>query len=193
MSNIYIGLVHYPVLNRHGEIITSGVTNLDIHDIARTAITFGIKKFIVIHPSDRQIEILNKILDFWKTDLATFFNEDRVLALKTIDFKKSIEETINFIQNQEGDIPLIITTTAKMQNNSLSFNVLKDMISKKNKPIILLFGTGSGLGEAVHNTADYVLMPINGVAGYNHLSVRSAVAIVLDRLFSEEYKEYNDG
>ncbi|MCK4696288.1 MAG: RNA methyltransferase, partial [Candidatus Cloacimonetes bacterium] len=32
----------------------------------------------------------------------------------------------------------------------------------------------------------YILKPIKGVGNYNHLSVRSAAAIVLDRLTSEK-------
>jgi hypothetical protein len=53
-----------------------------------------------------------------------------------------------------------------------------------NKPILLLFGTGWGLSDSLTNEADFKLEPIFGKAldGYNHLSVRSAVAIYCDRL-----------
>jgi len=46
----------------------------------------------------------------------------------------------------------------------------------------VLFGTGWGLDEAVFKEADYFLDPIEADTGYNHLSVRSAAAIILDRL-----------
>ncbi len=43
--DIYIGLVHHPVRNRHGETVATAVTNLDIHDIARAARTYGIRGY----------------------------------------------------------------------------------------------------------------------------------------------------
>lgn len=42
-----------------------------------------------------------------------------------------------------------------------------------------------GLIEEVMESSDYILEPIRGKAVYNHLSVRAAVAIILDRLFGE--------
>ena len=35
------------------------------------------------------------------------------------------------------------------------------------------------------NMSDYILEPIRANSKYNHLSVREAVAIILDRLFGE--------
>ncbi|MBW2332764.1 MAG: RNA methyltransferase, partial [Deltaproteobacteria bacterium] len=48
--SLYIGLLHYPVYNRRGEIIVSAITSLDLHDLARLAKTYGVKKFYVINP-----------------------------------------------------------------------------------------------------------------------------------------------
>jgi hypothetical protein len=47
---------------------------------------------------------------------------------------------------------------------------------------VLVFGTGWGLTEEVLGRADDLLEPILGTGAYNHLSVRSAAAIILDRL-----------
>ncbi len=58
------------------------------------------------------------------------------------------------------------------------------MIEDRETPLFLLFGTGWGLTQEVKDSSDYVLAPIEG-KGYNHLSVRSAVAIILDRLLGE--------
>jgi hypothetical protein len=43
-------------------------------------------------------------------------------------------------------------------------------------------GTGWGLTEECFSAADFILEPIAGNGSYNHLSVRSAAAIMLDRL-----------
>jgi hypothetical protein len=53
------------------------------------------------------------------------------------------------------------------------------------RPLLLLFGTGWGLTEELLAGVDRVLRPIQGNSDYNHLSVRAAVAIMLDRLFGD--------
>ncbi|MCK9328590.1 MAG: RNA methyltransferase [Candidatus Cloacimonetes bacterium] len=189
MTNIYIGLVHYPVYNKAGEVITSGITNLDVHDISRSALSYNVKNYFLIHPNQRQKEIFNQILGFWKTEMAAFYNQHRVDALSVIKFAKSIDESVNLIKNQENNHPIIITTTAQTKENQISFYNLKELIKSSQRPIYLLFGTGNGLCEEILNSSDYILSPIQAKSKYNHLSVRSAVAIVLDRLLSEEYKE----
>ncbi len=189
MNNLYLGLVHHPVTNREGLPIISSITNLDIHDIARSCITFGVKNYFVIHPIQRQKEIFDKVINFWKTDIAKFYNKDRAEALSLIQFEKSIDETIKKIKYQDGSDPIVITTTAALLDNQISFEDFKEIRLRVNRPVLLLFGTGNGLSPEIHQTADYVLKPIYGPTSYNHLSVRSAVAIVLDRLTTEKYKE----
>jgi hypothetical protein len=50
-SRIYLALLHYPMYNKRGEIITTSITNLDLHDISRAARTYGAEGFFVVHPS----------------------------------------------------------------------------------------------------------------------------------------------
>jgi hypothetical protein len=180
--NIYLGLVHYPVLNKFNDIVTTSITNLDIHDIARTCKTFGIKKYFIINPLETQKLLLDRILKFWKSDNAEIYNSDRVTALSEIEYSDSVENTIECIKNQEEECPVTITTTAANLEAQISISEFK----KITKPILILFGTGNGLAPEIHNKADFILSPIIGNTGYNHLSVRSAAAIVLDRLTSEK-------
>ncbi|MFA7056000.1 MAG: RNA methyltransferase [Candidatus Cloacimonadales bacterium] len=184
-NNLYLGLVHYPVYNKFGEAVQTSITNLDLHDIARSCLTFGIKKYYVIHPLDSMKEIVTRIMGFWESDIAKIYNKDRVEALNILEHSYSIDETIKSIVNQEQVAPIVITTTAKRFEESLAFSELSSTIPA-DRPILLLFGTGNGLHEGVIKASDYVLEPILGSYKYNHLSVRSAVAIILDRLNSEE-------
>jgi hypothetical protein len=189
MTNIYLGLVHYPVTNKEGQTVLTSITNLDIHDIARSCNTFGVKNYFVIQPNQRQKEIFDRLINFWKTDIAKFYNKDRVEALSLIQFEKTIDDAIKKIKYQDGSDPLIVTTTAAFLDKQVSFNKLNEIMKTKKHPLLLLFGTGNGLSPELHQQADYVLEPIKGFNNYNHLSVRSAAAIVLDRLTSEKYKE----
>jgi hypothetical protein len=159
---------------------------MDIHDISRSAMTYDVKKFYLIHPNDKQKEIFDKILGFWKSDIGAYYNQTRVDALSAISFTKTLEETIDLIKNQEKSDPIIITTTAKLRKDQVSFSKMKKLFRSAERPFLILFGTGNGLHESLHERADYVLKPIRAKSRYNYLSVRSAVAIVLDRLVSEE-------
>ncbi len=186
--NIYLGLVHYPVYDRNMRTVTTSVTNLDIHDISRSCLSFGVKKYFLITPVESQHQIIQRILSFWKTDAAKSYNRDRNVALQVIEICNSIDLAKMWIRNQEGSDPLVITTTARAQEKQLYFSDFFK-VNQENKPILLLFGTGNGLVNELHDQADFILEPIIGASDYNHLSVRSAVAIILDRISSVEYKE----
>ncbi|MBT5793607.1 MAG: RNA methyltransferase, partial [Deltaproteobacteria bacterium] len=75
----------------------------------------------------------------------------------------------------------VVATGASKFSESVSFQYLQSEM-KKGDPILLLFGTGWGLEKNIIKEADYVLDPIDGVGEYNHLPVRAAIAIILDRL-----------
>ena len=179
--NLYIGLVHYPVYNKQQQIITTSITNMDVHDISRTALTFGAKGYFIINPLSSQFELYDKLNKFWQSQIGQSYQPDRAAALELITFCYSLKEAYEAIEKQEQSSPVVITTTARMRDNQLTFDAVCRLNLEK-RPLFLLFGTGYGLAEEVHTEADYALAPIVGQNGYNHLSVRSAVAIILDRL-----------
>lgn len=183
-QNIYLGLVHYPVYNKFYETVTTSITNLDIHDISRSCLTYGIKKYFIINPLSSQKDILMRIKKFWQSEIARNYNPHRVEALSILEYAKTIENAMEIISNQEKVSPLLITTTAAKMEAQIKIKEFSKL--KINRPVFLLFGTGNGLTKELHKLADYILEPIWGTSEFNHLSVRSAVAIVLDRLFSEK-------
>ncbi|MCK4534238.1 MAG: RNA methyltransferase, partial [Syntrophobacterales bacterium] len=64
-KNLYIALLHYPVYNKRGDIVTTAVTNMDIHDISRSARTYGVKRFYIITPIEQQQVFVERILHHW--------------------------------------------------------------------------------------------------------------------------------
>lgn len=184
IPNFYIGLVHGPIRSKDGQEITTSVTNLDIHDISRSARTFGFKKYFLITPIKNQQAMVKKILGFWESDNGLIYNPDRKEALAEATVVDQIADAIEEIKNIEGIQPYVVVTGA---NFSKYEGKEKDLIQKlkiEHRPMLLLFGTGWGLTQSVTDAADFRLEPIFGTAldGYNHLSVRSAVAIYCDRL-----------
>ena len=184
---IYLGLVHHPIKNKLGELVTTSVTNLDIHDIARSCRTFGVQKYFIVTPFNLQRDLVDSILGHWKEDFANAFNPDRQDALSIARAVDSIDTAIAQITEIEGKKPLIVVTGANFESFDGDTAELTKKLEVLNMPCFLLFGTGWGLHPIALEKADFKLSPIisKNSDGYNHLSVRSAVAIYLDRLFGE--------
>ncbi len=179
---IYLALVHYPVLNRQGEKICSAITNLDIHDIARTCTTYGAKGFFIVTPSEEQKALAKRVTDHWLSGAGGEFNPDRKRAFEQIKIVSSLAEAINALEYNRADTGVLATSARKM-DGCISWEKLEKIVYKPEfKCILLLFGTASGLHEECLHECDGVICPIYGPTDYNHLSVRSAVAITLDRI-----------
>ena len=85
MANLYIGLVHYPIMNKHKEVITTAITNYDIHDIARASITYDVSKYFVIHNIPAQRELAATIMEHWKSGFGSTYNPDRKDASQALN------------------------------------------------------------------------------------------------------------
>jgi len=180
MRKLYVGLMHYPMYDKEKNIVATSITNMDLHDISRSCKTFGVKNYYVINPLPAQRDIANRVLKHWQEGYGAFYNENRKEAFGVTKVKESLIEVIDEIEKLEGEKPLLVGTTARKKDNTISFDKLKSLTFEK--PILLLFGTGWGFSDDMLAVCDYVLERIEGFDEFNHLSVRSAVAIILDRL-----------
>jgi hypothetical protein len=183
--NLNVVLTHYPVVNKDGEIIASAVTNLDLHDIARLVRTYGVKAFYVVTPLEDQKQLVEKIIAHWTEGVGGHYNPDRKSALETIRVSDSIDAVAEDIFRREGKKPCMVVTCARKWPESLDYRRFRSLVSN-GSPCMLLFGTAWGLASELIEKADYVLEPIYGTGGYNHLSVRSAAAVILDRVMGEQ-------
>lgn len=182
--SLYLALVHYPIKNKIGEKVTTSVTNMDIHDISRSCRTFGVKEYYLVTPLEVQHELIERIFGHWKRDKNGAYNPDRQDALSIARISPNLEECIASIRQNEGVEPLVCATGANFKEFQVSAEQVKERASIDKRPILLLFGTGWGLHADALEKAELLIEPIFGASsdGYNHLSVRSAVAIYLDRL-----------
>jgi len=185
IPNLNLALIHFPVLNKHQEIVTTSVTLFDIHDIARSSATFGANEYLVINPSVYQKKVVDRLLHFWKQGYGKQYNDNRTTAITKVQFFFTLDEGIQHLTDCYQKRPLLIGTSAKThaQFPPLSFPELKAILQYE--PILLLLGTGWGLSNEVLQRCDRLLEPIPGSGEYNHLSVRAAAAIILYRLMHE--------
>ncbi len=183
---VYLALLHHPVYDKNGVIVTTAVTNMDIHDISRAGRTYGVRGFFVATPVKALQRLARKIIEHWEVGYGSRYNTTRKDALALARICDTLDDAIIAIERETGQKPLIVATSARRTANRASFAALQDMLHKETRPFLILFGTGWGLTETILSQADYVLEAIEVRADFNHLSVRSAAAIILDRLLAAD-------
>jgi hypothetical protein len=182
VAALFVALIHYPVSDRNGRIIASAITSLDLHDIARSSRTYGVEAFFVVHPVVDQREFAARVIEHWQTGYGRQFDSRRREALELIRIVTDLDEAIVEAERLGGARPTIVYTSARA-GGGLSYADLRARIDRAGgPPVLLLFGTGFGMAPAMLERADLALPPILGPGEYNHLSVRAAAGIILDRL-----------
>jgi hypothetical protein len=184
MARLYLALCHHPVMNRRGEVIAAAVTNLDLHDIARAARTFGVRGFFVVTPLEDQQGFARRIVDHWTSGPGADHLPDRRQAMQLVRIMGSLSDAVAAVTAAEGQPPVTVATAARRYPQAIDYTSMRGMLAAE-RPHLLLFGTAWGLAPEVITAAVHVLAPVAGAAGYNHLSVRSAAAIILDRLLGQ--------
>jgi hypothetical protein len=179
-----IALVHRPVLDKEGEVVTSALTNMDVHDLARSARTYGCSDYFVVHPVDMQRELVTRIKAHWTDGSSAKRIPDRKDALSIVRAVATLEDAENALGG-EGGVELWVTAARTLPGKTtLAFEDVRTRLEAPGRPVLLVFGTGWGLAPSIMDRADAVLAPIRGCGEWNHLSVRAACAIALDRLRS---------
>lgn len=184
---IYAALIHYPVVDKQGMLVSTSVTNLDVHDISRSARTYGLDGYFLVTPVEAQHWLVSKILEHWESGWGSRYNANRKDALSITRCYTDIGKMSDQIEAECGQCPLFVVTSARTHANTVTFGDLRNQLAQEGPPIVLLFGTGWGLHPDIMSEADLVLEPISGTGDFNHLSVRAAAAIIFDRLLARNY------
>jgi len=182
MADLSLVLLHHPMLDKNGLIVTTALTNMDIHDIARTARTYGVRRFYVAHPIKALRVLAAKIMEHWDTGYGSTYNLTRKDALSLVRLEHDLDSTLLTLERETGQRPRLVVTSARGGPNRTSYATLRAELETSTEPHLLVFGTGWGLPPEITERADVMLEPICGPSDYNHLSVRSAAAVILDRL-----------
>jgi hypothetical protein len=178
-------LVHYPVYNRGRQTVATAITNLDIHDIARASCAYGVEGVLIVNPLDKQQWLLERILRHWREGFGMRAHPNRREALNLVFSMKTIEESLAWVESRCRIAPMTVATSARSWPQAVGYSELRRELIRQRAPIVVFLGTGWGLSDEVIKGSDFVLRPIMEDAPYNHLSVRSAAAIILDRLLGD--------
>ena len=182
MRRVAVALVHHPVLDGQGSIVTTAVTNLDVHDLARSARTYGCSDYFVTHPIAAQRELVERIREHWTDGSSGKRIPDRREALTVLRVVDSLAAAIDALGGRDA-VEVWVTAARRLHGDCLAFGDARARLEGEGKAVLVVFGTGWGLAPEVVASADALLEPIVPSRGeYNHLSVRAACAIALDRL-----------
>ncbi|MDR2124147.1 MAG: tRNA (guanosine(37)-N1)-methyltransferase TrmD [Desulfovibrio sp.] len=184
--NLYCALVHFPVLDREDNPGAASLTNLDIHDIARSSCTYGLGGFYALTPLADQRALLRDILRYWTAGPGARSNPDRARALALVREGEDIACAVADLELRTGTAPLLIGTSARSGHGGppeMTFAEIAGYL--QTRPVLLLFGTGRGLAPQALEMCAAVAPPLRALGAYNHLSVRAAAAVTFDRILHD--------
>lgn len=180
----YAALLHTNVMLPTGQEGTTSVTSFDIHDGARSALTYGLQGYFIVTPLKDQQSVVQTLINFWQEGVGVTYNPHRYEAMKIVSLHDSLQKVIDLIEQKEHKKPILIGTSAKTFDYPQRISFFdQGRVWESKSPVLFLFGTGKGITPELLAQCDYVLDPIEGFTTFNHLSVRSAMAIVYDRWF----------
>lgn len=186
----YCALMHTDVMLPNGTVGTTSVTSMDIHDIARSARTYGLKNYFIVTELEDQTRVVQTLLDFWQTGYGIEYNKNRHEAVQRVLLKKTFDEVIAAIKEREGVEPVVLATSANTGDAHSITYFDQELVWSHKKPVLLVFGTGKGLSAQLMKRADYVLEPVEGFTDFNHLSVRTAAGVIFDRWLGLHHKAH---
>jgi len=184
VRRVAAALVHHPVHDRQRAVVTSAITNLDLHDISRSSHTYGLSDLYIVHPVAAQRLLAERVREHWISGSGARRIPDRTPAISLLRVVSTLDEALADL----GPGARLWVTSAKGSGDLLDFPSARAELSLEGPPVLIVFGTGWGLGDAITERADARLTSILGRRedGYNHLSVRAAAAIIFDRLLSRQ-------
>jgi hypothetical protein len=184
MSNIDISviLLHDQMVDKQQKLITASLTMIDVPDIARSCRTYGARNLFISHPAPTIRKLARALKQHWEEGYGATYNPNRKEALEYVEIVSDLDEAIQKIDQRTGRLPKLVATSARDGGKRITFSEFQTSLVQSNDSYLLMLGTGWGMSEALLNRADFFLEPIKGPTPYNHLSVRSACAIMLDRL-----------
>jgi hypothetical protein len=180
--DLNVVLLHEKMVDKHAKLVTTSLTMIDVHDFARSSKTYGLTKTFIAHPSPATRKLARSLQQHWECGLGLQYNPNRSEALSIVEIVSSLDEAIQRIDQRCGKLPKLIATSAKKGPDRISYPAMRQEIETQQLPFLLMFGTGWGMSEELLKRADYLLEPICGPTEFNHLSVRGACSIILDRL-----------
>lgn len=181
-SRLDVVILHDKMVNKEGKLITASLTLIDVHDLARSCSTYGVGTLYVAHPAPTIRKLARALKEHWDTGFGAQYNPNRKEALEHVKIVSDLDEAIADIDKCNDRLPKLVATSARDGGKRITFSDFRSHLTEGTESHLLMLGTGWGMSDELLQRADYFLEPIKGPTPYNHLSVRSACAIMLDKI-----------
>ncbi len=135
----------------------------------------------MVTPLEDQRILAGRIVRHWTHGAGGDYNPKRREALEHIRISATLDEAVEAVGRQAGRKPRTVATCARHYPEAIGYGRLQRLM-QNDHPHMILMGTAWGLAPEIIGAADHILASIGNHETYNHLSVRCAAAIILDRL-----------
>src|ERR1700761_2728374 len=141
-----VALVHHPVYDKHHKVVATALTNLDLHDIARSSRTFGVERFFIVHPVAAQRELAQRIASHWTGAEGAEKNDFRRQAIDLLQVVPDLAAATATMESLHGRRPRVVATAARQgAGTPIGFRELCDLSARE--PALMVLGTGWGLTD----------------------------------------------
>ena len=120
-SLISIGLLHFPVYNKNKEVVITSITTSSLHDISRTARTFGVESFYIITPIVAHKQLVDRLVKHWQVGYGAQYNPTRRDALCNVMVVNNLGECLQDLKEKHQKNPVTIATCARSHKNNISY------------------------------------------------------------------------
>ena len=143
MGELYLALIHAPVYNKNMEQVATSITNLDMHDIARSSITYGVNAYYIVHPAQAQQDLARRIMGFWREGFGAEYNPNRFEAFARVRLVSQLTEVMEDIKEQHnGKKVYTVATDARPYPNTIEYSEVRQRLEKTEDVFLLLFEIG---------------------------------------------------
>src|SRR2546428_7448295 len=105
MGDLFLAMLHHPVYDKNGTIVTTAVTNMDVHDIGRLARTFDARAFYVCTPVITLQRLAERIIRHWETGPGATYNETRREALALVRQAPDLDPPVAGLERDTRRLP----------------------------------------------------------------------------------------
>ncbi len=176
-------LVHAPVVVEGHRTGSSSLTTMDVHDLSRISRAYGLGPCYIATPLEDQQALVEGMLRHWER-AGEHGHADRAEALRLARPVAGVEEACARIEGEFGERPLVVATTASWPKKRACVSCSWVREQARRRPVLILLGTAHGLSPKLVKSCGAVLRPLRFM-DWNHLAVRSAAAVIADRIVGD--------
>ena len=105
-------LLHDQMVDKQHNPITSSLTLIDIHDLARSARTYGVTTLFIAHPSPTLRKMAKTLKLHWEEGFGATYNPNRKEALAVVEIVSDLDDALQRLDLRAGRLPRLVATSA---------------------------------------------------------------------------------